>query len=357
MSVHQRARDGAWYVSWRDENGKQHTKVTGKGRVGNGAAKDLDKDLKAKKRVGLIPAPKDDGKVYLDQIAQAFIDAKKAEGKSLTWLKPFKSMVQANYYETHCQRPAKDLTYSDIINVITTNYADHSLTTRSRYLSYLKIMFQFAVNHGFLEKNPLALWKKPKERPRRSMLTVSDLGLIMDKAPDHLKWAMELAFNLGVRTGESELLALTWANVDFENGLVRVYATKTNTWRNVQVSDAFLGRLKQMKEQALTDHLVEYKGKSVTCLRRSFRTACKRAEITYDVILYDIRHLYATTLLSRGGDLVAVSKQMGHSSTVMTANVYYQEMAGERKRAAELLPQLTPVSDAPKGLPFLKVQV
>lgn len=182
------------------------------------------------------------------------------------------------------------------------------------------------------------------------------LDRIMDKAPPHLRWAMELAYNTGVRTGESELLALTWANVDFENGLVRVFATKTNTWRNVQVSDAFLARLKQMKAQASSDHLVEYKGKPVTCLRRSFKTAYKLAGITYPVILYDIRHLYATTTLSRGGDLVAVSKQMGHSSTVMTANVYYQEMAGERKRAAELLPQLKPGSGATGGPKFLKVQ-
>jgi integrase len=343
-------------VSWRDENGKQHNKVTGKGRAGQRDANDLDKDIKAKKRVGLEPTPARAGHPYLDDIAQAFIDAKKAEGKKASWLKPFASMVQANFYENHCQRPAKDLTYSEIVNVIAINYSDKSPTTRSRYLSYLKIMFRFAVDHGYLEKNPLALWKKPKEKPRRSMLTISDLGKIMDKAPPHLRWAMELAFNLGVRTGESELLALTWANVDFESGLIRVYATKTNTWRNVHVSDAFLARLKQMKEQALTDHLVEYRGKPVVCLRRSFRTACKLAKITYDVILYDIRHLYATTLLSRGGDLVAVSKQMGHSSTVMTANVYYQEMAGERKRAVELLPQLTPVSGAPEGPKFLKVQ-
>lgn len=356
MSVHQRARDGAWYVSWRDENGKQHMKVTGKGRTGQRDAYDLDKDIKAKKRAGLEPAPARTGHPYLDDIAQAFIDGKKAEGRKANWLKPFASMVQANYYETHCQRPAKDLTYTEIVNVITTNYAHRSPTTRSRYLSYMKIMFEFAVNHGYLEKNPLALWKKPKEKPRRSMLTVPDLGRIMDKAPPHLRWAMELAFNLGVRTGESELLALTWANVDFGNGLVRVYATKTNTWRDVLVSDAFLARLTQMKPQALTDRLVEYRGKPVTCLRRSFRTACKFAGITYDVIFYDIRHLYATTLLSSGGDLAAVSAQMGHSSVKMTADVYYHEMKGERKRAVERLPSLTPVSGVPKGLPFLKVQ-
>ena len=127
MSVHQRARDGAWYVSWRDLDGKQHMKVTEKGRMGLRAAQDLDKDLKAKKRAGLVPAPVRSGQIFLDDIAQKFLDAKRAEGKSSTWLKPFAAMVQKNFYPDYCQRPAKELTYSDIVNVIAKNYPNHSL--------------------------------------------------------------------------------------------------------------------------------------------------------------------------------------------------------------------------------------
>ena len=323
MSVHQRARDGAWYASWRDLDGKQHMKVTGKGRMGQRAAQDLDKDLKAQKRAGQTPAPVEDGRIYLDQIAQAFLDAKKAEGKSAAWLKEIKSLVEKNFYPEFCQRPANDLKYLDIVNVISNNYRNQSPTTRSRYLSYLKIMFQFAVNHEYIDKNPLNLWKKPKEKPRRSMLTVEDLRRILQEAAPHLRWAIEVAYNLGVRTGVSELLALTWANVDWENGLVRVYATKTKTWRDVHVSEAFLNRLREGKPRAQTEYLVDYKGKPMSKFRRSFKTACDRAGITYPVTMYDIRHLYATTLLTRGGDLAAVSAQMGHSSTVNRGGVQF----------------------------------
>jgi integrase len=350
MSVHQRNRDGAWYVSWRDENGKQHMKVTGKGRTGQRDAYDLDKDIKAKKRAGLNPAPATDGNVYLDQLAQAFLDAKKAEGKGRGWLQEVASLIQKNFYPDFCQRPANTLKYQEIVNIITTNYPNHSLTTRSRYLSYLKIMFQFAVDHEYLEKNPLALWKKPKEPRRRSMLTVNDLRRILANSAPHLHWAIEVAYNLGVRTGESELLALTWANVDWENSLVQVYATKTKTWRDVHIPQTFLERLREMKAQAQTEYIIEYKGKSMSKFRRSFKTACERAGITYKVTMYDIRHLYASTLLSKGGDLAAVSAQMGHSSTVMTANVYYHLMSGERKRAVALLPPLLEQPQRPEAL-------
>jgi len=60
----------------------------------------------------------------------------------------------------------------------------------------------------------------------------------------------------------------------------------------------------------------------------------------YPVRLYDIRHLFATTILANGGDLKAVSKLLGHASTQMTANVYYHELKGEKAVALSRKPLL-----------------
>lgn len=340
MSVYQRPRDGAWQVYWRDENGKQHSKTLGKGRAAYRAAEDLDKDLKAQKRAGRTPAPKNDGKVYLDQIAQAFLDAKRAEEKSEGYRTEVATLLEKYFIPTFAQVPANELKYSDLVNIITKNFGEHSSTTRSRYLSYLKIVFQFAVDHEYMTKNPLKLWKKPKEKARQCMLSVDDLIRIKAKASPHLRWAIEVAFNLGVRPGKSELLALTWGHVDWQNCLVKVYATKTKSWRDVHITPAFLERLKEMRTRAQTDYLVEYKGKPMNKIRRSFKTACKKAKITYPVTMYDIRHLYATTIISKKGDVAAVSAQMGHSSVDMTYNVYYHMLSGEKQRAVALLPSL-----------------
>lgn len=75
-------------------------------------------------------------------------------------------------------------------------------------------------------------------------------------------------------------------------------------------------------------------------LRRSFSTACKRAGIAYPCRMYDVRHLFASVMLSGGADLAAVSKILGHSSTQMTANVYYELLKGEKERAVSLLPSI-----------------
>jgi len=150
-----------------------------------------------------------------------------------------------------------------------------------------------------------------------------------------------------VDTGESELFALKWADIDWAQSTVRVFATKTQSARIIPVSPEFLSRLKAMRPKAQTEFLIEYKGKQVKQFRQSFRSACKRAEIPYHVVLYDIRHLFATTLLREGGDLSAVSKLMGHSSVHMTANQYYHLLGDEKRRTIMKLPSLCGSEDTP----------
>lgn len=136
---------------------------------------------------------------------------------------------------------------------------------------------------------------------------------------------------------------MKWDNVDFNNGEVLIYASKTKTYRKVPVSKSFLPRLQEMKNTSKSGYVIEYHGRQVKKIAKAFRTACKNAGITYPVRMYDLRHMFATIMLSNGADLAAVSKLMGHSRVDMTANVYYQYMQGEKERAVNLLPVLVAV--------------
>jgi len=165
--------------------------------------------------------------------------------------------------------------------------------------------------------------------------------------------------------------------VNFDKGVVHVYASKTKTWREIDISDEFRAQLlakkaeadEELKEKAArrakaegkakgwtheqiaevaaaaaseakSVYIIEFQGRPVKCLRSSFKAALKKAGITYPVRLYDIRHLFASVMLSKGADLAAVSGLMGHSSIQQTANTYYELMAGEKKRAIATLPSL-----------------
>lgn len=358
MSVHMRKNNSAYYVAYRNAEGKQTTKTFGKGREGRRAAQKFDKQVNDQKLTGVVvkttvpgqvvpntlEAIAEEvavaGKIYLDQLAQMYINSRKVEGTSLRTLKEIMSFLKRHLIPVFAQRPIEEIKYDEIVKIVAKAYENRSPVTRGRYLSYLKTIFKFGVEHDLIEKNPLRMWHKPKERPRDTRLTVEDLLKIKTVAPPHLAWAIEVAWNLGVRTGQSELLALTWGDINWTEKTINVYATKTKTRRIVPLSDGFLKRLHEKKSSAQCDHIVEYSGRPVKQISRAMKTASRRAGITYPVVLYDVRHLFATTLLNEGGDLSAVSKLMGHSSIQMTANNYYHLLGNEKRRTIAKLPQL-----------------
>jgi len=85
---------------------------------------------------------------------------------------------------------------------------------------------------------------------------------------------------------------------------------------------------------------VSYAGRPMKKFRSSLATACRRAGIPYDVRMYDIRHLFASTLLAKGADLAAVSRILGHADIATTQRSYYHLQAGEKERAVSLLPKI-----------------
>ena len=86
-----------------------------------------------------------------------------------------------------------------------------------------------------------------------------------------------------------------------------------------------------MQPQARTEYLVEYKGRPVADLRVSLKKYAAMAGLTYPVRTYDVRHLYASVMLSEGGDLAAVSKLLGHTNIATTSETYYHVMRAKRR--------------------------
>ncbi|MGL1862455.1 MAG: tyrosine-type recombinase/integrase [Pseudodesulfovibrio sp.] len=340
MSVHKRL-NGTYFVSGRDYASRQFTKNTGKGEEGKRAAEALDHEIKAKKLRGEQIEKQSSKGMYLDELSIAWKDVKVAEGKGGNgWLIDWCNTLNNHILPGLPMIPVNELTMQTILSFMMRKYGHLAPSTRNRYLSYLKMIFNFGVEHGLTDHNPLAKWKKAKEKPRQSTLSVDQLRSIIEYASPHLKWALEVAYNLGVRTGESELLSLRWDQVDWETKMIQVYATKTNTYRKIPLSPPFLAKLKERFPEAKTEYLVEFRGRQIKSIKGAFRTARKKAGIDKSVISYDIRHLFATTLLNKGGDLASVSHLMGHASTKMTADQYYHVLKEEKVRTVQLLPEL-----------------
>lgn len=175
-------------------------------------------------------------------------------------------------------------------------------------LRHVDAIFNFGVEMKLISSNPMKGRKKAKERPRDVQINVDDFRRMMDYAEPNIRWAMKVCFNLGTCPGPSELFALRWKHVNFEKFTVRIYATKTTTFRIVPLTPAFLERLREMKDKSQSSYIIEYRGKPMTTIQKSFKTACDLAGIKVPVRMYDLRHLIATTMLSNGADLGLIHK-------------------------------------------------
>lgn len=242
-------------------------------------------------------------------------------------------------------KPVKLLTEGQLLKAVTEmkKVNGHALSpvTVNRYLSYLKVLMNYGVQRGCLEKNPLASWRKVKEQPREMHITEDDLRLIYENAAPHLKWIITCMTNLGCRPGPSELFSITWADFDWEGLQVRVQCGKTRGEKRwVPITEHFAQLCQEQQKGAKTAYLCEYRGEPIIKIRRAFTTALKKANVTYRASLYDLRHLYATTLLRKGADIKSVSEILGHKNTQMTLNVYHHAMPEEKRRAVQFVPSV-----------------
>lgn len=335
-------KDGRWKICYRIPGKKNPvTEYFGHGKDGQNAAETRELEIQLSKKKGQ-PVRGQSG-VYLDQLAQLYLDDAKTRGASEKWRAEFSTRLNKQILPNLCHKPVDRLEYADILAMASGAWGERSTPTMQRYLGYLRAVFRFGVRYGITTGNPLAAWKKKKEPKLDVKLTVEDLGRIIKHAAPHLAWVLEVEWELGTRPGVTELFSLKWEDVDFDAGYVHVRGSKTReSNRLVPITPDFRLRLLEVKSMAQTPYLIEYEGKPIKSVKRALKAAVRRAGITYNVRPYDVRHLYATVMLTGGADLAAVSALLGHASISTTQASYYHLMKGEKERATAIRPSLSP---------------
>jgi integrase len=366
-------RDGRWMVYFRHE-GKRRDKSFGRGKEGYNQAVAFDEAMKGQKRVmadplvTALPSPAASqtstqsqssaphpilatarnlsAGMTLLELTDRYIDHLKASGRSDSHIRSIDLHVKKQFLPVLGNKVIDSMSYAhDMLRFIRhfQEVSDRtgrkrSKTTVNRYTDYLNAIFNFGMEMGLTKTNPMKGRRKSKERPREVQISLDDLKNIMEHADKHVQWAIEVCFNLGLRPGKSELFSIRYDQIDWTAPAIRVYASKTQTTRVIPISPIFAKKLKVMEAQSKSGFVIEYLGKPVTRMNKAYQAACVRAGIKVPTRMYDLRHLFATTMLSRGADLAAVSKLMGHSKVTMTADTYYQYLQGEKERAISLLP-------------------
>jgi integrase len=143
---------------------------------------------------------------------------------------------------------------------------------------------------------------------------------------DHLEPAILVSLNTGLRKGD--LRALKWSNVDFKEKLLAVEGPdgKSKQTRYIPLNAEAVAVLKRWKTQAIDDRIFPF---------HSFKTAwaplLEEAAIT-KFRWHDMRHDFASRLVSKGVPLNTVRELLGHASHSQTLR--YAHLAPDQKAEA-----------------------
>jgi integrase len=140
-----------------------------------------------------------------------------------------------------------------------------------------------------------------------------------------------------------ELLGLKWRDIDWNGKFIRVERsykrghfdkTKTGRTRRVDISDQLEAALKELLTERKKDAMkagspaplafvFQRDGQPMeqNYIRRIYKRVLAKAGIR-DMRFHDIRHTYASLLLSQGESPVYVKEQLGHQSIQITVDVY-----------------------------------
>lgn len=185
--------------------------------------------------------------------------------------------------------------------------------TRSNDLANLRAFYRWARRWEHRDDDPTARLDAPKvDKGLPRPLSRADLRKLLTELPDDLRRAVALGAYAGLRV--SEVAALDWRDVDLDARRARIMHSKGTKSRMVALGPV------------LIDHLLPETGANVVtagvaltaaALQRKINRAMHRLGV--DGTFHSLRHRYGTLAYQATRDLVAVGRQMGHSSPVTTA--------------------------------------
>ncbi len=247
----------------------------------------------------------------------------------------------------------------EISKDVNTGRARQLSPTTVGYLALiLKMIFKRAIIWEYLIKNPAEYVERPRAaKHEMDFLNIEELQCFLSsvetKDPAYYPLFLTAALT-GMRRGE--LLGLKWGDVNWTNNQIHVRRSATADslgkpkssagTRAIIVPPMLISVLRKHRlASPASEQDLMFPNASGTIIdgphmvRRHFKPALRRAGLR-EVRFHDLRHTYASILISQGENLKFIQSQLGHSSAQITLDRYghlmpqVQHGAGERLQDA-----------------------
>lgn len=239
----------------------------------------------------------------------------------------------------------KDVTRADVLRA-------HSVVLQrgpvaaNRFRTSVCTFFNWAVEMGYIEKNPAAKIKGIKEQPRERVLSEEEMYLLKEsiKAEDDFtRVAFTVMINTGCRQGE--ILKANWSEFDLDGGWWTIPAchSKNNKTQVIPINAETVRALAEIQPlkslgQQFGFPVIRPSRRTATGHRASLQAAWERIKgrvgLPEDLNMHDIRRTFGLKICLEHGIHVA-SKLLRHSSIKITERAYAP--LGVEERGKEIL--------------------
>lgn len=229
--------------------------------------------------------------------------------------------------------------------------------TIAECIKFAKAVFNYAIKHDIVVKNPFLRIEKPKPIPKeRKRLSINEALNLLEECkrifPDFYPILATQVFT-GLREGE--LLALKWSDFNFKDGTLKVQrqytqgelkeTLKTNSsYRTIDICPTLVKILQEFKKKSvLVSEFVFVNSKGN--LHNPRNLIQRRFEPLLDKVFgdkkymrfYDLRGTYVDILLSQGVPLKYIQSQVGHSNFLTTMNAYSKLVKDVNVHAVDII--------------------
>ena len=294
----------------------------------------------------------------LNSLAELYLKDIKTRLKEITY-DGHKHLLENRILPYLGNKPINLITPADIRNwqntQISTGYSDAYL---KRMNNLLVATLNFAVRFYNLKDNPCRLAGSMGKRKRTKITfwTKEEYIKFIALVDDITKYTMfQTLYYTGMRIGE--LLALTYNDIDLDNGIIRINKTvnfkggKVNVTspktpksnREITIPQLLINDLnnyiRRIYDYKNTDRVFPY---TKAILYNELKTKSEQAGLK-KIRVHDFRHSHASLLIDMGINPLLISERLGHEKVETTLNTYSHLYPSRADELAEKLNKIVPL--------------
>jgi integrase len=205
-------------------------------------------------------------------------------------------------------------------------HAENSISLANHSLAVYRLLFNYAIRHGFTTYNPFTQVKTHKQRSRKVVWEREHVRAFLNTAFSKFEWRnlgviVYMAYEWGQRLGD--MRTLTWDSYDMDAGVLTLTQSKRGATITLPTSEGLQAMLKQQHDdfgfqpyvapvpKTVKGRLQPY---SLSGLSQMGTQIMKAADLPEELTLMDLRRTAITEMVQEGVPLSSIMSISGHAT-------------------------------------------